>query len=164
MKGTLACLALVALAPLAAQPAGMPSGVLGDWQDPTGSVIRIGSCGNRVCLWLIRLNPSAPATTDIHNPDPGLRPRALCGLMIGSGFALRDPDHASGGTLYDPKTGKTYHGSITAAGTVKTAAGKAGNAKLELRGYVGIPLFGASQTWTRPAAPVVPCGAVPPAN
>ncbi len=140
MNGTLACLALAALAPLAARPAG----VCGGWQDPTGSVIRIGPCSNQICLWLIRLSPSATATTDMHNPDPGLRHRALCGLKIGSGFALRDPAHASGGTLYDPKTGKTYRGSMSAVGA---SAGGAQGEKLELRGYFGIPLFGVSETW-----------------
>jgi uncharacterized protein (DUF2147 family) len=122
------------------------SGVLGDWRDPTGSVIHIGACGAEVCLWITFLSPAAPSTTDIHNPDPGERGRTLCGLKIGSGFTLRDPDRAAGGTLYDPKTGKTYRGGMTAAGS-----------KLELRGYVGIPLFGESQTWTRTTEPQKPC-------
>ncbi len=161
MNGTLAFLVLAALAPWAAQPAGVRSGVLGDWQDPTGSVIRIGSCGNQICLRLIELSPSAPATTDIHNPDASLRRRALCGLKIGSGFTLRDSVHANGGTLYDPKTGKTYHGSMTAAGS---ATGNSAGARLELRGYVGISIFGESQTWVRPSVPVVPCAPGLPAN
>lgn len=128
-----------------------PSGVVGDWKDPTGSVIRISECGARLCLHIVFLSPEAPAATDVHNPEPGERHRALCGLEIGSGFALHDADHAAGGTLYDPKSGKTYRGSMTAEG-----------AKLELRGYVGIPLFGESQTWTRVAAPVKACaGGVP---
>ncbi|HEX4031386.1 MAG TPA: DUF2147 domain-containing protein [Terracidiphilus sp.] len=136
------CLLLVPVA-LAAQA----GGVLGLWQDPTGSVIRIDRCGAAVCLWLVALSPAAPAVTDIHNPDAGERSRALCGLQIGDGFSLRDADHATGGTLYDPKTGKTYHGSLTAAGQ-----------KLDLRGYVGIPLFGASQTWIRHPDAVPSCG------
>jgi uncharacterized protein (DUF2147 family) len=144
--GTLLLLAALALA---AQPAG----VMGDWRDPTGSIIRIAPCGAQACLWIVSLSPTAPAPTDIHNPQPGERGRALCGLEIGSAFTLRDPDHAAGGTLYDPKTGKTYHGTITAA--------EAGS-KLELRGYVGIPLFGESQTWTRAAATVKPCAGAPP--
>jgi uncharacterized protein (DUF2147 family) len=157
IKWNLACAGIVLLASLvtAAQPSGDNSAVLGDWQDPTGSVIHIGRCGAQVCLWLVALSPSAPATRDIHNPDPALHNRALCGLKIGAGFTLRDAGHASGGSLYDPKTGKTYHGSMTVAGT---AAG----AKLDLRGYVGISLFGESQTWTRPGAPSKPCADAPP--
>ncbi len=129
------------------------NGVLGNWKDPTGSVIRIGQCGAQVCLWIASLSSSAPSTTDIHNPQPGERKRALCGLQIGSGFTLRDSNHAAGGTLYDPKTGKTYHGAMTAE-----------DAKLQLRGYVGIPLFGESQTWTRTTEPPNACTAGAPKN
>lgn len=117
------------------------SGVLGFWKTPTGSTIRIDRCGGNVCLWIAVLAANA-SPTDIHNPDAALRTRALCGLEIGSGFTLSDAEHAAGGTLYDPKSGKTYRGMMSAAGR-----------KLHLRGYIGIPLFGASDTWTRVAAP-----------
>lgn len=126
------------------------AGVLGNWTDPMGSVIHIGRCGGQVCLWVVSLSKHATANTDIYNPNPSLRSRALCGLEIGRGFQLHDNDHATDGTLYDPKTGKTYHGMLTAEG-----------ATLELRGYVGIPLFGRSQTWTRPARPVKACATAP---
>jgi uncharacterized protein (DUF2147 family) len=151
MQRMLALALLAALVPLPA--AAQPAGVLGNWQDPSGSIIRIGSCGGQVCLWLIELGPSAPSTADIHNPDPALRSRALCGLKIGAGFVLRDPAHAAGGSIYDPKSGKTYRGAMTAE-----------DGKLDLRGYVGIPLFGESQTWVRPGKPVTPCGGAPPGD
>ena len=67
-------------------------------------------------------------------------------LTIGQGFQLTDPTHAEGGTLYDPKTGKTYRGAMKAEGD-----------ELDLRGYVGIKLFGESQTWKRVAHPPAPC-------
>jgi len=119
--------------------------------------------GTQACLALAAPAPfaarpaGAPATTDIHNPDPSLRRRTLCGLKIGSGFTLRNPGHASVGMLYDPKGGTTYHGAMSATGT---AAG----ARLELRGYVGISFFGVLQTWRRPATPVTPCGSAQPAS
>lgn len=125
-------------------------GVLGDWTEPTGSVIRVGHCGSDVCMWIVTISKQAPATTDVFNPDPRLRSRSLCGLKIGTGFNLRAPGHATGGTLYDPKTGKTYNGMITSKGST-----------LQLRGYIGIPLFGVSQTWTRPTQPVKDCRAAP---
>jgi uncharacterized protein (DUF2147 family) len=121
------------------------TGALGYWKTPAGSTIRIDRCGANVCLWIAVLAPSVP-TTDIHNPDSTLRSRPLCGMEIGSSFTLNDANRASGGTLYDPKSGKTYHGMMTAEG-----------AQLHLRGYVGIPLFGASETWTRVAAPANAC-------
>ncbi len=123
-------------------------GVLGYWSEPTGSVIRVDRCGPSVCMWIVTVSNVAPATTDMYNPNPKLRNRSLCGLKIGSGFTLRSPNDASNGTLYDPKSGRTYHGTITAKDT-----------RLELRGYIGIPLFGRSQTWKRPDHPVKNCGA-----
>jgi uncharacterized protein (DUF2147 family) len=130
----------------AAQVRAQSASVLGDWVEPTGSVIHIDHCGSHVCLWIVVLGGEAKAKTDIYNPNPSLRGRPLCGLKIGSGFTLLDGEHAADGVLYDPKTGKTYHGRFTAEG-----------AALDLRGYVGIPLFGRSQRWTRAAGPVKGC-------
>ncbi len=130
---------------------GQSSGVMGNWKTPSGSVVHIDRCGGAVCLWLIYVSRTATAMTDIHNPDPSLRSRSLCGLKIGSGFNLNGPEQATGGMLYDPKTGKTYHGEMAL-----------NHSSLQLRGYVGIPLFGQSQTWTRPSTPVEACkGAQP---
>lgn len=120
----------------------------GDWLEPGGSVIRVERCGSDLCMRLLALSPNAPATTDIHNPDASLRTRALCGLRIGSGFHLEDATHASDGELYDPRSGNTYHGKMTLEGNV-----------LKLRGYVGIPLFGRTETWHRVQANDAPCRA-----
>jgi hypothetical protein len=81
----------------------------------------------------------------MHNPDPKLRARPLCGLRIGEGFVAVDPQHARGGHLYDPQNGRTYRGEMTAEGN-----------RLRLRGYIGLPIFGRSETWTRATEPP-PC-------
>lgn len=122
------------------------AGVLGDWKTKAGSIVRIELCGSPVCMRIVQPLNTAGSTTDSHNPDPALRNRPLCNLQIGSGFNLTDPDHATSGALYDPKSGKTYRGNLTAEG-----------ATLHLRGYIGISLFGASENWTRVAAPLKPC-------
>lgn len=122
------------------------AGVLGEWQEPSGSVIRIAMCGQEVCARLVFISPHAPEMMDVHNPDQSLRKRPLCGLEIGRGFHLAGPDHAEGGSLYDPKSGKTYHGEMTRSGD-----------HLDLRGYVGIKLFGRSETWSRPTGVVSSC-------
>ena len=62
----------------------------------------------------------------------------LCGLRVGQGFTQTDPQHADGGHVYDPRTGRTYSGSMTAQGNT-----------LKLRGYLGIQLLGRTETWTR---------------
>lgn len=121
-------------------------GVLGLWREPGGSVINIAPCAPQdsktLCATLFAIRPNAPSRFDIHNPDAALRSHPLCGLVVGRNFHLTTPDHAQEGTLYDPKNGKTYRGEMTASA-----------AQLALRGYVGIPLFGRTETWTRTTAP-----------
>jgi len=123
---------------LLATARGQSDSLLGNWTNPTGSTIHIYQCGSRVCANLIGISSSAPARVDANNPNPALRGRSLCGLKIGSDFELESPSRARGGTLYDPENGKTYTGSMTREGD-----------KLKLRGYVGIPLFGRTETWNR---------------
>lgn len=123
-----------------------PAGVLGDWREPGGSVIRIAVCGADVCARLLAVGPQAPSQLDEHNPDPARRSERLCGLRIGYGFHLSDPNHAEGGQLYDPKSGKTYRGQMTADGD-----------HLDLRGYIGIKAFGRSEQWTRVPGQVAGC-------
>ena len=51
-----------------------------------------------------------------------------------------DGDHWSGGQILDPENGKTYRATLTLADNGR---------KLIVRGYIGVPLFGRSQTWLR---------------
>lgn len=76
---------------------------------------------------------------DALNPDPALRSRPLRGLIIMSGFRYDADGRWVGGRVYDPNSGNTYKGiiSLVDANT------------LELRGYVGISLFGRTETWKR---------------
>lgn len=121
-------------------------GVLGEWTTPNGSEVTIYRCGTDVCAKLVEVSRHAPSHVDAQNPDPALRSRPLCGLEIGHGFHLTGTDHAEGGQLYDPESGHTYSGWMTANGNT-----------LELRGYIGIPLFGRTETWTRAQADAPHC-------
>jgi uncharacterized protein (DUF2147 family) len=123
-------------------------GVLGVWKNPTGSTIQIFRCGANVCAKVIAISSKAPSHIDSENPNKALRKRPICGLEIGRNFHLTGPDHAEGGKLYDPESGNTYSGSMTSDGDT-----------LELRGYVGISLFGRTETWTRAQKDVAPCQA-----
>ena len=118
------------------------AGVLGDWKTPTDSIVRIAPCSSagpqNICLTVVKTSPSSPETTDKQNPDPSLRSRHLCGLAVGTGFHQTDPQHLTDGHLYDPKTGHTYSGTITADADT-----------LHLHGYIGISLFGRTETWRR---------------
>ena len=76
---------------------------------------------------------------DDRNPDPSLRTRRLDGLTIMTGFQYHGDGRWSGGTVYDPNSGKTYKC------TVKQLDANT----LKIRGFIGISLFGRSETWTR---------------
>ena len=76
---------------------------------------------------------------DDRNPDPNLRTRRLDGLTIMKGFQYDGDGRWSGGTVYDPNSGKTYKCTITQVDTNT----------LKMRGFIGISLFGRSETWTR---------------
>ena len=119
---------------------------LGDWQVPSGTIVRIDPCSSGFCMRIMFLSPTADATTDIHNPDATLRRKSLCALEIGSRFHLSDATHASGGTIYDPKSGNTYRGSMVVEGDL-----------LRLRGYVGFSLFGRTEIWHRVHTSYVSC-------
>lgn len=146
-RGTLRFLiGMAAYGPLAATSFGQNNGVLGYWRSPGGSVLHIAPCGSDVCANVVTIAKSAPSTLDGNNPDKSLRNRPICNLQIGSGFHLADANRAEDGKLYDPESGKTYKGSMTADG-----------ASLNLRGYIGFKAFGRSETWTRTDASQAGC-------
>ena len=117
-----------------------PRRILGDWREPTGSVIEIFRCGTDLCANLIAISKQAPTQLDKNNPDPTPRTHPLCGLQIGYGFHLTDPTHADGGQPLRPQIRQDLPGTMTADGN-----------QLHLRGYVGIKAFGRTETWTRTA-------------
>ncbi len=131
------------IAPLslsAASPA-----LFGDWMTADGSVVRTFPCADTLCIKIVTITPSAPGTLDHNNPDPTLRSRSLCNLEIGSTFNLTGDSEATGGRLYDPESGKTYKGNISLKGDT-----------MKLRGYIGVALFGRTETWHR-TSNVKPC-------
>jgi len=52
----------------------------------------------------------------------------------------KDGDHWDGGKILDPNNGKTYKVKLTP---------KDNGQKLDVRGYIGMPLLGRTQTWIR---------------
>jgi uncharacterized protein (DUF2147 family) len=63
----------------------------------------------------------------------------ILGLLFIEGMKQSGLDY-EGGTILDPETGKIYKASMSLdpSGT-----------ELTVRGYIGLPIFGRSQTWTR---------------
>ena len=81
------------------------------------------------------------AKLDNKNPDATLQKRPLMGLQLLSEFVFDGDDEWESGTVYDPKSGKTY--SCYMEFTDKTKN------KLKVRGYIGISLLGRTTYWTR---------------
>jgi len=125
-------------------------GLLGIWKTENDeSKVEISRCGEKICgtiIWLktptytnSRDGEVGTPVIDQKNPAPALKNRPVLGLRILEGFTSEDGNTWGNGTCYDPKSGKTYRGKINLTATDR----------LELRGYVGIPLFGRSSVWTR---------------
>jgi uncharacterized protein (DUF2147 family) len=63
---------------------------------------------------LIAVAPENAQAVDASNPDTKLRFRPMIGLPILQGFTPNAADGAmTGGTIYEPSTGKTYYGSMS---------------------------------------------------
>ena len=78
-------------------------------------------------------NPKCTACEGARKDQP------IIGMTILSGLK-KDGDEYTGGEILDPSKGKTYRSKATL---------KDNGSKLEVRGYIGAPMFGRSQTWVR---------------
>ncbi|KQV88615.1 hypothetical protein ASD15_26390 [Massilia sp. Root351] len=78
-------------------------------------------------------NPKCDKCTDARKDQPIIGMQLLTGLK-------KDGDAYTGGEIVDPEDGKVYKSKMELAD---------GGKKLKVRGYVGVPMFGRSQTWLR---------------
>lgn len=118
-----------------------PNGILGVWINAEGDGYIEISKNKETFEGTIVGDPDPDGADrfDINNPEPALRSRPLLGLKFMSGFRYEGANEWTGGKIYDPNSGNTYHCTLqlTKDGTLK------------VRGYIGIPLFGRTETWTR---------------
>ncbi|TWI63628.1 uncharacterized protein (DUF2147 family) [Pseudoduganella lurida] len=137
-------LALFAFALPALADAGSPVGLWQSIDDHTGrpkAEIRISEANGVLQGRIEKLY--RPAGTD---PNPACarceganQGKPIVGLAIINGMK-QDGDGYAGGTILDPENGKVYKSTMKLSD---------GGKKLEVRGYVGMPAFGRSQTWVR---------------
>jgi uncharacterized protein (DUF2147 family) len=121
MRAALLAAALLTLA----APAFAADSIEGEWFTPgNGSKVRISACPGKagqmcgVITWLPAANAKA---LDGKNPNAALRSRTILGVSTVQGFKPAGPGKWNGGKLYDPSSGKSYDGKITANpnGTLK---------------------------------------------
>jgi uncharacterized protein (DUF2147 family) len=78
-------------------------------------------------------NPVCDKCSDTRKNQPIIGMTMLTGLK-------KDGAEYTGGEILDPNNGKVYRSKLKVAD---------GGKKLEVRGYIGMPLLGRSQTWVR---------------
>jgi len=115
-----------------------PDVIIGEWlsQEKDGkiSIYKQGDKFYGKISW-----GKTPGKKDVNNPEPKLKNRDLIGLVILQDFKYTGSAWEEG-KIYDPKSGKTYDCILKV---------KDNNKVLEIRGYVGVPMFGRTATWTR---------------
>lgn len=143
-KGGIAALLAVFLAgvpvpSLSAEPVSNESALTGYWlsQDHDG-VFKIDRCGQNLCGHLIGLR------YDGTNVPHGHDGKSECGLLMLTNFRPMDDEKGRwAGHILDPDTGHLYDSQIWSNQPDV----------LKLRGYIGLPIFGETQTWTRYKGP-----------
>ena len=118
--------------------------LLGRWLTTSGDahilIYPTGSKFSGRIVWLKKPNDDAgKPETDDKNPDKTLVNRPLIGLEMLKDFTYTDDGVWEGGTIYDPKTGKSYSCRISMIEPNK----------IHVRGFVGISLLGRTETWSR---------------
>lgn len=118
--------------------------ILGLWKNGEGTgIVQIYKKGDKYfgkIVWLkVPNNPDGTPRTDVNNPNESDRKKLIKGLEN-----LRDFDYVSkntweNGRIYDPKTGNDYACEMKLVN----------DNTLEVRGYIGVSLFGRTDVWKR---------------
>jgi uncharacterized protein (DUF2147 family) len=136
------CISILASGGISAQS----DGVTGYWLTQDGdSQVEIYRTGNKFSgkiVWLKEpLEADGQVKRDKNNPDNSLKTRTTLGLELLNDFTYNDSKKEwEKGTIYDPKSGKTYSCYMWLDG----------NNTLKLKGFVmGMRFLGREATWTR---------------
>ena len=115
----------------------------GTWtsKEEGDSLIEIYDCGEHLCGRLVSLTEPLGdddlPKKDTKNQDESLRDRPLAGIIFLTGFTYNAQKKAwDGGRIYNARDGKTYKSTLTFE-----------DGELNVRGFVGIPLFGQTDVW-----------------
>lgn len=137
-------LATALMSPLVRADDTSPAGLWKNIDDATGkprALIRITESNGTLQG---KIEKVFPAPNESQNPkcekcEGASKDAPIIGLLILSGLK-KDGDAYAGGQILDPDNGKTYASKVQL-----TDGGK----KLNVRGYIGVPMLGRTQTWVR---------------
>lgn len=120
---------------------------VGFWKtidDVTGrpkSILQISMTSNNTLYGkVVKLFPGAMTTCTACEGEKHNKPILGMTVMENLKQTQGSSNEWSDGMILDPKNGKTYHVTIRVID---------GGQKLNVRGYIGISLFGRTQTWLR---------------
>ncbi len=118
--------------------------IIGLWQVGSGKArVKITKYGDKYAgkiVWLKEPNnPDGSKKVDKNNPDEAKRTTQLLGLTNLLGFEYKSGSDYENGTIYDPENGSTYNCVITLED----------DNTLKVRGYIGVTIFGRTDTWKR---------------
>ena len=104
------------------------------------ALVRVSEAGGVVTGKIEKLlAPGANQDAKCDKCSDDRKDKPVVGMEIIRGVK-KDGDEWSGGTILDSAEGKVYKVKMTLAD---------GGKKLDVRGYVGAPMFGRTQTWIR---------------
>jgi uncharacterized protein (DUF2147 family) len=118
--------------------------ILGVWETGSGKArVKIDKSGDKYVgriVWLREPNDeNGKPKVDKNNPDANLRTKPLLGYSMLKGFEFMGDKKWDNGTIYDPENGSTYSCTITMTDSNT----------LDVRGYIGVTLFGRTDVWKR---------------
>ena len=119
------------------------------WDDGRAAV-EFHPCQDALCGRIVWLKAdAAPATPmlDAKNPVAALRQRPVCGIDYITGVKRAGPGKWKGGRVYDFNSGNSYDLDID---TIEPA-------RVTMRGYKGLRLFGANLILVRPKSDLPRC-------
>lgn len=130
---------------LGAQAQTTPVGLWKTVDDETGkekSLVRITEAGGVLTGKVEKLLDPARQDAKCDKCSDERKDQPVLGMTLIKGVKQNadHPEHWDGGEILDPNKGKTYKVRITPVDGGKT---------LEVRGYIGAPLLGRTQTWSR---------------
>jgi uncharacterized protein (DUF2147 family) len=129
-----------------AQAQATPAGLWKTIDDATGaekSLIRITESGGVFTGRLEKLlDPATKADAVCDKCSDERKDKPLVGMVLIKGVRHSEGDAGlwDGGEILDPKNGKTYKVRLSP---------KDGGKRLSVRGFIGLPMLGRTQTWIR---------------
>jgi uncharacterized protein (DUF2147 family) len=130
---------------LGAQAQTTPVGLWKTVDDETGkekSLVRVTETGGVLTGKVEKLLDPARQDAKCDKCTDDRKDQPVLGMTLIKGVKQNadHPERWDGGEILDPNNGKTYKVRITPVDGGKT---------LEVRGYIGAPLLGRTQTWSR---------------